>query len=58
MPASSAARERVREAIVELGALRVQHGVRAIEDPAVVALARDRGVTFDGSVRSAMCGQA
>jgi adenosine deaminase len=26
---------------------RVAHGVRAIEDPAVVALARDRGVTFD-----------
>ena len=38
---------RVREAIEELGVARVQHGVRAIEDPAVVALARDRGVTFD-----------
>jgi adenosine deaminase len=25
----------------------VQHGIRAIEDDAVVALARDRGVTFD-----------
>jgi adenosine deaminase len=38
---------RVREAIEQLGVTRVQHGVRAIEDPAVVALARARGVTFD-----------
>jgi adenosine deaminase len=38
---------RVREAIEQLGVRRVQHGVRAIEDPAVLALARDRGVTFD-----------
>ena len=39
--------ERVREAIELLGVKRIQHGVRAIEDPAVVALARDQGVTFD-----------
>jgi adenosine deaminase len=38
---------RVREAIEELGVRRVQHGVRAIEDPAVVALAAERDVTFD-----------
>lgn len=38
---------RVREAIEVLGVTRVQHGVRAIEDPAVVELARERGVTFD-----------
>ncbi len=38
---------RVREAIAELGVTRVQHGVRAIEDPAVVALAVRQGVTFD-----------
>lgn len=38
---------RVREAIEELGVTRIQHGVRAVEDPAVVALARDREVTFD-----------
>lgn len=38
---------RVREAITELGVTRVQHGVRAIEDPAVVALAVERDVTFD-----------
>jgi adenosine deaminase len=38
---------RVREAIELLGVKRIQHGVRSIEDPAVVKLAADRGVTFD-----------
>jgi adenosine deaminase len=38
---------RVREAIEQLAVTRVQHGVRAIEDPAVVRLAADCGVTFD-----------
>jgi adenosine deaminase len=38
---------RVREAIQQLGVRRVQHGVRAVEDPAVVALAAEQGVTFD-----------
>ncbi|MBI5692685.1 MAG: adenosine deaminase [Verrucomicrobia bacterium] len=38
---------RVREAIEVLGVRRVQHGVRAVEDPEVVKLAADRGVTFD-----------
>ena len=38
---------RVREAIELLGVKRIQHGVRSVEDPAVVKLAADRGVTFD-----------
>ena len=38
---------RVREAIEQLGVTRIQHGVRAIEDPAVVKLAAERNVTFD-----------
>jgi adenine deaminase len=38
---------KVREAIQQLGVRRVQHGVRAVEDPAVVKLAADLGVTFD-----------
>ena len=39
--------ERVREAIEVLGVKRIQHGVRSVEDPAVVRLAAERGVTFD-----------
>jgi adenosine deaminase len=38
---------RVREAIEQLGVTRIEHGVRAIEDPAVVRLAAERDVTFD-----------
>jgi adenosine deaminase len=38
---------RVREAIQQLGVRRIQHGVRAIEDPAVVRLAAEEGATFD-----------
>jgi adenosine deaminase len=38
---------RVREAIQVLGATRIQHGVRAAEDASVVALAVERGATFD-----------
>jgi adenosine deaminase len=38
---------RVREAIQQLGVRRVQHGVRAVEDPSVMRLAADEGVTFD-----------
>jgi adenosine deaminase len=38
---------RVREAIEVLGVRRIQHGVRAIEDPVVMKLAADTGTTFD-----------
>jgi adenosine deaminase len=38
---------RVREAIERLGVNRIQHGVRAGEDPAVVRLAAEGDVTFD-----------
>ncbi|HTB61995.1 MAG TPA: adenosine deaminase [Opitutales bacterium] len=37
----------VRTVIEELGVQRIQHGTRAIEDPAVVALAVERGIAFD-----------
>jgi adenosine deaminase len=39
--------ERVREAVELLGVTRIQHGVRAVEDPGVVQLCAERGVTFD-----------
>lgn len=37
----------VRFVVEELGVLRVQHGVRAVEDPAVVELLLERGVALD-----------
>jgi aminodeoxyfutalosine deaminase len=42
----------VRECIEFLRADRIGHGVMAIEDPEVVALARDRGVPFEVSLTS------
>lgn len=37
----------VREAIEHLGAERIGHGVRVLEDESVVALARERGTAFE-----------
>nr|WP_276512010.1 adenosine deaminase [Microbacterium thalassium] len=37
----------VRRSIEDLGAHRIQHGIRVIEDPAVVDLVRARGVCLD-----------
>ena len=39
--------ENVREAIEDLGAERIGHGVRVLEDERVVALARERGTVFE-----------
>jgi adenosine deaminase len=39
--------ENVREAVNLLGAERIGHGVRAIEDPAVIQLLRQRGITLE-----------
>jgi len=42
----------VREAIEDLGAMRIGHGVRVVEDPSVAALARERGIAFEVCVTS------
>lgn len=42
----------VKEAIAELGAERIGHGVRVLEDNDVVALARERGTAFEVCITS------
>ncbi len=42
----------VREAIETLGAERIGHGVRVLEDAAVVSLARERGIPFEVCITS------
>lgn len=44
--------ENVRQAIEDLGADRIGHGIRVMEDPDVVALARERGLPFEVCVTS------
>ena len=44
--------ENVRQAIEDLGADRIGHGIRVMEDPDVVALARERGIPFEVCVTS------
>jgi adenosine deaminase len=39
--------ESVRTAVLQLGATRIGHGIRAEEDPAVAALLKERGVTLE-----------
>jgi len=42
----------VAQAITQLGAERIGHGVRVMEDPAVVALAHERATTFEVCITS------
>lgn len=44
--------QNVRKAILEMGADRIGHGVRVMDDPEVIELARDRGVCFEVSLSS------
>ena len=44
--------ENVRQAIEIFGAERIGHGIRVVEDPNVVALARERGTVFEVCVTS------
>ena len=47
--------DHVRQAVVDLGARRVQHGVRAVEDPSVLALLADRRICCDIALTSNEC---
>jgi adenosine deaminase len=42
----------IQEAILELGAERIGHGVRVLEDPSVTSLARERQIPFEVCVTS------
>ncbi len=44
--------ENIREAITKLGAERIGHGVRVLEDESIVALAKERNTTFEVCVTS------
>ena len=44
--------DNVRQAIEVLGADRIGHGIRVLEDPGVVTLARERGTVFEVCVTS------
>lgn len=39
--------EDVRQTVIDLGVRRVQHGLRAIDDPAVIEILKTEGVTLD-----------
>jgi aminodeoxyfutalosine deaminase len=47
--------EHVRQAVVDLGARRIQHGVRAAEDPSVLKLLADRRICCDIALSSNEC---
>lgn len=47
--------EHVRQAVVDLHARRVQHGVRAVEDAQVLRLLADRGICCDVALSSNEC---
>ncbi len=47
--------DHVRQAVLDLGVRRVQHGVRAAEDPAVLALLADRNICCDIALTSNEC---
>jgi aminodeoxyfutalosine deaminase len=47
--------EHVRQAVLELGAVRVQHGVRAVEDPRTLELLAQRRICCDVALTSNQC---
>jgi len=51
----TAGAEHVRQAVVELGARRVQHGIRAVEDESVLQLLAGRDICCDVALTSNCC---
>lgn len=51
----TAGAEHVRQAVLELGARRVQHGVAAVEDEATLRLLAERGICCDVALSSNEC---
>lgn len=51
----TAGAEHVRQAVVDLKVRRVQHGVRAAEDPEVLRLLAERGICCDVALTSNQC---
>src|SRR5260221_5949538 len=51
----TAGAEHVRQAVVDLKVRRVQHGVRAVEDPSVLRLLAERGICCDVALTSNEC---
>lgn len=47
--------ESIRQAVEDLGADRIGHGVRCLEDPAVVGILRDRGIPLEVCPTSNVC---
>jgi aminodeoxyfutalosine deaminase len=51
----TAGAEHVRQAVIDLGVRRVQHGVRAAEDPQVLRLLAERQICCDIAITSNVC---
>lgn len=51
----TAGAEQVRQAVLDLGVRRVQHGVRAVEDETVLRLLAERGICCDVALTSNEC---
>jgi adenosine deaminase len=51
----TAGAEHVRQAVIELQARRIQHGVAAVEDEAVLRLLAERGICCDVALSSNEC---
>ncbi len=51
----TAGAEHVRQAVLDLGAQRIQHGIRAVEDEAVLTLLAERRICCDVALSSNAC---